>query len=139
MFSWRYVAVAVHVVRAIWAMTRTRGSLPFWWTFWLFVVMFHRAPTAAWAAVLQPLDVAVDSSYLVLAVASGGCFVEAVVVEAAGDHVGGGGSVVVARLPIESLPLVAPVLDAFASAVSLKRRVCEDGHRSRACSIHSRP
>ena len=49
--------------------------------FWFFVVMSQSPPTAASAAVLQPLDVAVDGSKCILAVDSRHRLVEAIVLE----------------------------------------------------------
>src|SRR5713101_2620854 len=81
------------------------------------VVVTGHPPATTSSTVFDLRDFAIDGSHELPTVFAGHGLVEAVVVEATGHHVGGSRSVMVACLAIESLPLVAPVIDAFVSAV----------------------
>ena len=100
----------------------------------LLVVVGHPASPAA-AAALQHVDLAVDRSYGVLEVDIGNGLFETVVLTSSGGHVGRRRSIVAAGIAVDSLALVAAMVDAFLAPTRAEHLVRQFGP-SLACTFH---
>ncbi len=96
--------------------------------------MSHGASPAA-AAALQHVDLAVDSPNGVLAVDMGNGLFETVVLTSSGGHVGRRRSIVAAGIAVDSLALVAAMVDAFLAPTRAEHLVRQFGP-SLACMFH---
>jgi hypothetical protein len=96
--------------------------------------MSHRASPAA-AAALQHVDLAVDSSNGVLAVDVGNGLFETVVLTSSGGHVGRRRPIVAAGIAVDSLALVAAMVDAFPAPTRAEHLVRQFGP-SLACTLY---